>query len=50
MKVFFRALNTLNAASESEKGEGTTFSYYSSSLTYKLCAACDSLICELQAE
>ena len=47
MKIFFRELNALNAASESEKGEGMTFSYYSSSLTCELHAACDSLICEL---
>ena len=39
MKVFFRALNASNAASESEKGAGTTFSCCSSPLT-----------CELHAE
>ena len=50
MKVFFRALNTLNAAPESEKGESMMFSYHSSSLTCELHAACDSLICELWAE
>ena len=47
MKIFFRALNALNTASESEKDESMTFSYHSSSLTYKLYTACDSLICEL---
>ena len=39
MKVSFRALNTFNAASESEKGAGMTFSCCSSPLT-----------CELRAE
>ena len=33
MKVFFRALNAFNAASESGKGAGTTFSCHSSPLT-----------------
>ena len=50
MKVFFKALNALNAASESEKDKDITFSYCSSSLTCELYAACDSSICEPLAE